>query len=522
MGMRSLPFGLVAAGLLMTGCARRAGEPAQKPIPTEAPKSLVESNFQTSWQDETQYIVTAVATDLSGMFYFARHGEAVKPGRLEIAVTEEPVADGLAYRIRIKQGLDREVTCRVPITSAVWAPATYKPLVIALSGAYLAGTRNKLIPNSASLETLAWPRAEEIAAFDTELSGQLARNFRSDALHDQAALLIGAFALREASGVFYQIRSELCRMTAHLAFAESLRAGAAPTEAGRVAGATLTTLYNDQVTALAQISGIPDNPATGPWKRALRMRVTGDYRIIGESAVPTLLERREWFRARGHAISFDKLWDELKPDDELRKMADSARISNEDNNHVGLGSVLLEVSRPLELEECTLVYAMENGHPMENADLVNELNREPDPCVSAGPGGAARIQVLGGADGPHFSSATSVTRSTPTLSLSMTCGACRSGQNFIERSPTLFSGDCASIPSFAAPMRPTRPTTIRPRTTRSPSCANTRRISPRGRGPTSTTASRSASSTSRRPAPSSANGTNITRPRARPTTRGPG
>src|SRR5947207_126449 len=87
---------------------------------------------------------------------------------------------------------------------------------------------------------------EAITTDIAELSQELAGDFRNPALHERAAVLLGVFALRESSGHFYDVRLPLCRMTAHLALARSLKKDSAYSVHGRLAEAILYTLMNNQ------------------------------------------------------------------------------------------------------------------------------------------------------------------------------------------------------------------------------------------------------------------------------------
>src|ERR1019366_7956307 len=68
-------------------------------------------------------------------------------------------------------------------------------------------------------------------------------------LHEQAALLLGAFLLREHSGKIFEIRSPLSRIAAHLTMARFLSGANSYGVNGRLAEATLLTLVNDEAPA---------------------------------------------------------------------------------------------------------------------------------------------------------------------------------------------------------------------------------------------------------------------------------
>jgi len=339
-----------------------------------------------------------VAADLGEMAYYAKHGRASASETFPVEI-REAAAQGKVpvYRVTVRLAGEGEVTCELPMTTPVWAPATYRPLMQAFE------TKLQLVGAVAGddaktgnlLNQLQEPRAEVLARLDREVSAQLATEFTSAERHEAAALLLGSFTLRDTDGLFFQIRAELCRMTAHLAFAAGLRNGRAPTITGQLAEATLTVLYNNQATALKLLEAVPDDGDAGVWKRALRMRATGDFRIIGESRTHTLWEELEWFRARAESVGVDRAWESLRLSDEERLLADWTRVASARSATVGIGHEILRRGLPAEFREVGLVYEAEEGKELPAAGLVEALNAEPQRCVTAGTGGESRIRVIG-------------------------------------------------------------------------------------------------------------------------------
>jgi hypothetical protein len=388
----------IALFTTLLGCARKEEPPVvSQPIP-QAVKHVPVLNFQTLWQDESQYIVETVASDLTEMAYFAKHRQALDVQTLP-AVAEEtsaPNAKTLTYHVTMQLASDGTLECDLPITTPIWSPITYRPLVRALfSKLQLKSGDADNVPPSGLLHTLSEPKADVIAEADRSLSKKLTGNFASAATHEEAALLLASFALRENSGMFFQIRFELCRIAAHLAFAQGLRGDRAPTIEGQFAEVALVTLYNNQVTALGLMRSIPDNDETSAWKRALRMRATGDYRIIAESDTPTLLEKIEWFRARAHSVSVDRAWADLRLRDDWKPLADWSRTINSNPSSVEVGHAALATGLRTEFREYGLVHKIETGFEPNKDEFVDTLNADPERCVVRNPDGSPLIQVIG-------------------------------------------------------------------------------------------------------------------------------
>src|SRR4029453_10004592 len=122
-----------------------------------------------------------------------------------------------------------------------------------------------------------------LLAQNERLSNVLAADFWNPSHHESAALLLSAFALREASGTFLDLRRTLCRLTAHLALADALRGAHDRTLQGRLAEAALLSLVGRQQDAVARLNAttsaeLPEEARA--WLRALRLRATLDWRLL--------------------------------------------------------------------------------------------------------------------------------------------------------------------------------------------------------------------------------------------------
>ena len=122
---------------------------------------------------------------------------------------------------------------------------------------------------------------ETIEQEDQAISSDLESDFGNPELHEKAALLLGAFLLRDHSGYFYEIRTPLSRLTAHLAMAQYLRSSGAEGINGQMAETMLLTVIGDEARALEQLNSMGTNDSSlVPMIRALRARNTGDYRPL--------------------------------------------------------------------------------------------------------------------------------------------------------------------------------------------------------------------------------------------------
>jgi len=218
------------------------------------------------------------------------------------------------------------------------------------------------------------------------VSQMLAANMRNPRAHESAALVIGAFALRDAADVFTDVRWALNRMTAHLAVAKALRADDLRSPDGAIANVVLLALANHQARALAELgslgSGTPPEPMNA-WVRAMHLRITQDWRALPEPAGASRLEKLEYFRARRVTVK------RQRPSVQLAMVAepiaaDFMRIGQEsylgvEDSHTFVGDGL-----EMELKEARAVYRRMHGRAMPEP-LHDALNHRATRLISDGP-----------------------------------------------------------------------------------------------------------------------------------------
>jgi len=357
--------------------------------------------FATQWQDETQFVIESTVSDLIGMTYYAKNGVGTDSKTFHVEAKEISAASAtpLTYQLLIRYPDLSETETILPITGPIWAPETFRgvaDLLIKKVGVNLTTLPSSENSEDTLLQELTNPTPDVIEGQNNTISTELQTHFLSPLRHEQAALLLAAFTLREFSGKFFDIRAELCRMTAHLGFAEALRNGASPSLEGKLARVALCTLYHDQRLALRLLDEIPsgDRP-TDAWVRALRIRITGDYRLSTKSPVLTLLEQRETFAMRAREIDPTLTNRDLPKADELRQLTDWSRILNCNEPGVEIGHEILRRSVRSEIAETTQVYAIYCGTNLSQNEFVDKLNIEPEPCVTVSPSGTTVVRVIG-------------------------------------------------------------------------------------------------------------------------------
>jgi len=257
--------------------------------------------FKTHWQDESQFIVETIVTDVAEMAFYAKHGKLPDPRHFYAAATQKPsLFRSPIYEIEIAIGkVSPLVTHDLTVNGPIWAPEVYSDLAKKIFDAVGLSSGDLVIPGRQDedlLVSLCDLNAQMVERQNQAISDSLSTHFRDATLHEKAAVVLGAFMLRENSGSFLEIRSPLCRMTAHLALARQLGGQSGANMNGQFAEAMLFTLMNNQKTALERLAGLEGvAPALQPWVRALRARNTGDYRILSGDKQLTFLEKIEFF-----------------------------------------------------------------------------------------------------------------------------------------------------------------------------------------------------------------------------------
>ena len=343
--------------------------------------------FQTDFQDESQFIVENIVTDLAEQIYFAKFHRLPDAGHFWVSATEAAGSSFGSPTYDLEIDLDtklRGLKAKLEVNGPIWSPAVYDGVAKMLANAVGldAGTATGS-DDTTLLAKLTDGTAATIEKENQRLSLELENDFTNAALHEQAAVLLGAFTLREHSGDFYEIRSPLCRITAHLSMARYLSRGNLSTNNGQMAGVILLTLMNNQAAALEQLSNIKTNDVVLiSWVRALQARNSNDYRPLDKIDGLSGIEGIDWFYALDNSANTDIAWSKLN--DVQKGIPDYVRIANEGEFSVGAGHQLLALSLPLEFQEIGTVYQLSQQKKLQKDGIVPALNQMPDRCFSPG------------------------------------------------------------------------------------------------------------------------------------------
>jgi hypothetical protein len=400
-----------------TSAARTATPAAQTATP--AAGQVLPWSGLDGYRTEEEWVVSDIASAVIGLADYARTGAAAAR-HLTVRVTVQtpdanatpgntansaPGAPPVGYSVTresgtytVKAGTDLDGL--IAIRGHLWAPDNYIGLAESALGSLATATAPDAEPETPTTVVLELtdPRVEHLIAANRNISDRLSRRVTSAAAHEEAALLVGTLALRESAGLLADSRSELSRLTAHLAFARALRHGAPPSLAGTIAEAILLTLVNRQADALDRvrtIEAVAGTPGAASWARALRLRITGDWR----EPLPTnasAIERLSHARALRAQLNTVRTLDYVEHQD-LDVRADWQRLMVMGNFSVEVGHLFADAGLRREFDEMTRVwpaYHQETTATPTRADLIAGLNDVPAASPIVPRAGKAGIEVV--------------------------------------------------------------------------------------------------------------------------------
>jgi tetratricopeptide (TPR) repeat protein len=358
--------------------AWRAGLLATTPPPSPLPPPpLPPPQLQSAWATEEEWLVDRITRDIGEMAAYAT--------TRTLPATDLPRVKPQAIRF----------------DGHLFSPGSYEAIArqaLGAVGSDRSPAANDAQENGRLLATLLDLRASVLVREDLSLSRRLETEPAEPGAHERAALLLGAFALRDLAGRSTDTRPALTRLTAHLAVARALRAGQAPGLAGRFADALLVTLVGRQREALAKLDALEAGARTTSermWVRALRLRNTGDWRMVQDEGPSSLLVRLEEFRAlvKGKDDASAVTWlEQRRPD----PVPDWGLIAlNGDSLSVDTASRFADPAIEWELAEGSEVLRGLRRTPDAEASLLEVVNERPSNCVTRGTDGQAQLSVLG-------------------------------------------------------------------------------------------------------------------------------
>ncbi len=336
-----------------------------------------------AYENEEAWIVGETSRDIVEMVLYARDRSLPSAEQLAFSVSPEAAPGPFPrYLVAFTPGPGTPQRQALGFASYIWSPASYEPLAAGLLQALRLGPAPTSPEGSVGV-SITNPTSPVLAQESTKVSKRLQQAMLDAGAHEQAALLVGTLALREAAGPFSDVRPALCRMSAHLALARALRRGtSSPTAA--YADALLLTLVNRQREALARIDSLDRAKPAAHWAaflRALRIRITRDWRILPDPARATLVERLQHYRALQQSLGSAQalaFLESFKPE----PIADWGRIAFQIGPSVEEGHLFASALPALEMNDAAEVWVLLSGRPLSANKVAEALNALPQRLVS--------------------------------------------------------------------------------------------------------------------------------------------
>lgn len=355
----------------------------------ETPAPSINERPIAKFKSEEHWLVDETARCITELLALAGSPKAAP------AFTVTPPAEFSAIYHLEAQLPDSPAKTDLILKTSIWSPDDYLDWTRALLAAWKLSPAHRAEASGDLLTVLTNPTPEVLQQESQRVSAALTHTPLDPGLHEEAALLITSFTMREAAGMFNDSRREFCHATAHLAIARALDPeGKSPVR--QIAEAALETLIGRETSALHRLAALDPqaSPGLATWIRVLRLRNTDDWRAA--EAADTPLEQLELFRARiqrvrnQFALAFIAKAKPVSKND-VRRLILEASLS------VGEGHEFATESIPREIASLQNDWKNFHHSALGNspADLVKAFNEPAGTAVLHDAAGNPSAQVLG-------------------------------------------------------------------------------------------------------------------------------
>ncbi|MEY2563991.1 MAG: hypothetical protein QOH88_2184 [Verrucomicrobiota bacterium] len=388
--------------LLMAGALYSWGH---KPVPMLPSAPLVTKQVllpagSNQFRTEEEWMASDIVNAIAEMIAFAATGKT--PAEAGVAVRSSKGARAQEYIFEASVGEhSAPARTQLVLTNYFWAPENFVTLAKGLASKWSPNVVRPRSPVDREIFLrLTTPSPDALVREDLRISEALTKSPLDAEMHEEAALLIGSFALRHAADTFYDVRRELSRMTAHLAIARASGEESGP--CADLAEAILCSLAGRQTGALEIMQRLErhaDASAGLPlvaqtiWNRAITLRNTGDYRKLDQPEHATLLERLEYVNALRYRID-SAAASAFLVRHPAENLAEWSNVILAGNFSVSEGHLWAGRALRAELEEIAAAYRNYHGHTLAEGDWTRALNT-PAEQILREENQPARMAVLG-------------------------------------------------------------------------------------------------------------------------------
>jgi tetratricopeptide (TPR) repeat protein len=343
---------------------------------------------------EGRWLVDEVTRDIAEIILFSTDSTTDVAEVLNLTVLRKTYDD--TYEV-IARGPKGTINHTVALKHHIWSPADHAPWAAAVLKAWgpeqPAGGTTSTVKDAdgvALAMQLTDPTSRNVVKEERRISGLLTKAPLDPELHEQAALVIGTFALRENAGNFNDLRPALCRMAAHLSLARALRPASGT--CGKLAEVVQLTLAMRQAEALELLEKLP--AGLEPWVMALKLRNTGDWRLCSNPEKATFLEQIMWSRALARGVNPSPLQAFLTKHLAQSTAPDWSRAAIHSIWGVEHGHVFIKPSITLEIADFAMASEAWDGRPPKGSELLSFLNEPATRSVGKSASGF-ELTVLG-------------------------------------------------------------------------------------------------------------------------------
>jgi hypothetical protein len=356
--------------------------------------------FETPWETETEYVVTRTVTEIASLCTYAHNHVALESEDPRTSVTltlKSNVNSCPTFHASILLNGGKHVEVDLPTDTGVFEVETYLPVAKVIEGSFDKPIEPVEAPKASEAEEqLLKCTAETLRTLDAKLSADLASRFADPKLHEESALLLATFTMRDRSGEFFNILPELARITSERTFSSLLNRAPTPSNTSILASALEHALIGLQAEALKESESLPEGAPFGAWRRILMMRTTGDYRTLEQPAEQSLLEQFEWFNAASAALGAEVAQTRFGIPASVQNLPDWWRILNANSPSVATGHLLSRTALRAEIEESQATSeAYGEGKFLDAASMAKALNAAETNEVHPGGKGAVVVEPIG-------------------------------------------------------------------------------------------------------------------------------
>ncbi len=279
-----------------------------------------------------------------------------------------------------------------------WDAKGYAPLVRSLLGTVPpAETPSDAAPDEVT--NLLSPTSPILAREDVTVSHLLGKHLAWPEIHEQAALLLVALAVRDRAGGYTDARPALSLATAHLAWARALRGTESMGWAGAIADAGIRALSGrerdalDHIDALAARSDV--SAAAKAWLDAFRLRATDNWTQLEPTASTPLVQLITWSQALNDNLDAAGADRRLQKVGNLPQVSDfgHASISNLVQHSVQTDNQYCQACTQLDVAELSEALRAEDASPQADATVGSVLSKPLEPHLI--PAGSTSPRVIG-------------------------------------------------------------------------------------------------------------------------------